>query len=208
MVPIIEISCIPYWNHIICLFTIFSLPPCILFLVVMTTICQWSKICLTEIWLKFHQISIFFQHFYHLLMSMRRPQGRGLELARKHIASCISELDCILKSSAFLRASVQGMCEKNVEDTTASGCPAIGFDATLNCRLSAPTPPRSIKILSWKKVSVKRININLTISCIIVMHNVSFTPGNWIFFETSSRSRRCMLLLIGTVIGGCFALCD
>ncbi|KAK4265252.1 hypothetical protein QN277_026329 [Acacia crassicarpa] len=93
----------------------------------------------------------FRKHLYHLLMSIRRPQGRGLELARKHIASCISEFDCILKSSEFLRASAQGMCEQNIEDTTASGCQAIGFDASLNCRSSAPTPPRSIKILSWKK---------------------------------------------------------
>lgn len=87
-------------------------------------------------------------------MSIRRPQGRGLELARKHIASCISELDCILKSSEFLRASAQGMSEQIIEGTTASGCQAIGFDASLNCRLSAPTPPRSIKILCWEKVSV------------------------------------------------------
>ncbi|KAF7838800.1 N-alpha-acetyltransferase 35, NatC auxiliary subunit [Senna tora] len=93
----------------------------------------------------------FRKHFYHLLMSMKRPQGRGLELARKHIASCILELDGCLKSSEFLRASAHGMCEKNIQDTTASGCQAIGFDASLNCRLSAPTPPRSIKILSWVK---------------------------------------------------------
>lgn len=87
-------------------------------------------------------------------MSLRRPQGRGLELARKHIASCISELEYILSSSEFLRSSASGTCDDSLEDkTTASGCQPIGFDASLNCRLSAPTPPRAIKILSWKEVS-------------------------------------------------------
>ncbi|KAF3967354.1 hypothetical protein CMV_008646 [Castanea mollissima] len=94
----------------------------------------------------------FRKHFYHVLTSMRRPQGRGLELARKHIATCISELDCIYRSSDFLRSSACGTTEDGIEDrTTASGCQPIGFDASLNCRLSAPTPPRAIKILSWKK---------------------------------------------------------
>lgn len=65
----------------------------------------------------------------------------------------------MLKSSEFLRDSAQGMCEENIEDTTASGCRAIGFDATLNCRSSAPTPPRSIKLLSWKKVSAEIVTI-------------------------------------------------
>ncbi|XP_050272020.1 uncharacterized protein LOC126715464 [Quercus robur] len=94
----------------------------------------------------------FRKHFYHVLTSMRRPQGRGLELARKHIATCISELDCIYRSSDFLRSSACGTSEDGIENrTTASGCQPIGFDASLNCRLSAPTPPRAIKILSWKK---------------------------------------------------------
>lgn len=94
----------------------------------------------------------FRKHFYHVLTCMRRPQGRGLELARKHIASCISELECMLNSSEFLRSRTVGTHEGSIEDkTTASGCQPIGFDASLNCRLSAPTPPRAIKILSWKK---------------------------------------------------------
>lgn len=85
---------------------------------------------------------------------MRRPQGRGLDLARKHIACCLVELDCILKSADFVSSNGGfGTYEDEVEDrTTASGCQPIGFDSTLNCRLSAPTPPRSIKLLSWKKV--------------------------------------------------------
>lgn len=86
---------------------------------------------------------------------MRRPQGRGLELARKHISSCILELECILKSSEFLRSSACGSCEDIIDDsTTGSGCQPVGFDASLNSRLSAPTPPRAIKILSWKKVRI------------------------------------------------------
>ncbi|XP_027920615.1 N-alpha-acetyltransferase 35, NatC auxiliary subunit isoform X3 [Vigna unguiculata] len=93
----------------------------------------------------------FRKHFYHLLMSMKRPQGRGLELARKHIATCISEIDYIKKSSDFLRGNAHGMSKQNLENTTASGCQPIGFDANLNSRLSAPTPPRSIKILCWEK---------------------------------------------------------
>ncbi|KAM6580074.1 hypothetical protein CsatA_003848 [Cannabis sativa] len=92
------------------------------------------------------------KHFYHVLTCMRRPQGRGLELARKHIASCISELQSILSSSEFLRFSASGASDDGLEDkTTASGCQPIGFDASLNCRLAAPTPPRAIKILSWKE---------------------------------------------------------
>ncbi|KAA8522977.1 hypothetical protein F0562_009400 [Nyssa sinensis] len=95
----------------------------------------------------------FRKHFYHVLTCMRRPQGKGLELARKHIASCLSELDCILKSSEFVRGNPAcGNCGDGIEDrTTASGCQPIGFDASLNSRLSAPTPPRSIRILGWKK---------------------------------------------------------
>ncbi|KAJ4709062.1 N-alpha-acetyltransferase 35 NatC auxiliary subunit [Melia azedarach] len=94
----------------------------------------------------------FRKHFFQALSCMRRPQGRGFELARKHIASCVSELGFILKSAEFLRSGACGTCEDGIEDsTTASGCSPIGFDASLNSRLSAPTPPRAIKILSWKK---------------------------------------------------------
>lgn len=96
----------------------------------------------------------FRKHFYHVLMCMRKSHGRGLELARKHIASCLSELGNILESSKFLMS----VCESNrdtMEDvTTASGCKPIGFDASLNGRLSAPTPPRAIRILSWKEAIV------------------------------------------------------
>ncbi|CAK9136483.1 unnamed protein product [Ilex paraguariensis] len=95
----------------------------------------------------------FRKHFYHVLTCMRRPQGRGLELARKHIASCLLELDSILKSAEFLGSN--NACETSLDGiegrTTASGRQPIGFDSTLNNRLAAPTPPRAIKILSWKK---------------------------------------------------------
>ncbi|CAI0629396.1 unnamed protein product [Linum tenue] len=94
----------------------------------------------------------FRKHFFHVLACMRRPQGKGLELARKHIASSISELECIRKSADFLISTASGGCSIGIEDrTTASGRKPIGFDASLNSRVSAPAPPRSIKMLSWNK---------------------------------------------------------
>lgn len=115
----------------------------------------WKTNLLTAKTKKTYHHFVFFQHFYHVLTCLRRPQGRGLELARKHIACCISELESALASSEFLRSITFGACEDGIDDkTTASGCQPIGFDASLNCRLSAPTPPRAIKILSWKKVRV------------------------------------------------------
>ncbi|OAY47022.1 N-alpha-acetyltransferase 35, NatC auxiliary subunit isoform X2 [Manihot esculenta] len=94
----------------------------------------------------------FRKHFFHVLTCMKRPQGRGMELARKHIATCISELESIYKSAEFLLSNASGTCEDGMEDrTTASGCQPVGFDTSLNCRISAPTPPRSIKLLSWIK---------------------------------------------------------
>ncbi|KAG8367445.1 hypothetical protein BUALT_Bualt16G0072900 [Buddleja alternifolia] len=95
----------------------------------------------------------FRKHFYHVLTCLRRPQGKGLELAKKHIVACLSELDSMLKSEEFLRHNCA--CEisrDGIEDkTTASGCQPVGFDSTLNSRSAAPTPPRSIKLLGWKK---------------------------------------------------------
>lgn len=89
---------------------------------------------------------------------MKRPQGRGFELAKKHIASCLQEIDSMLKMEGFLSLNnAYEMPEDAIEDkTTASGCAPIGFDSTLNSRLSAPAPPRAIKILSWKKVNVNK----------------------------------------------------
>ncbi|KDP30242.1 hypothetical protein JCGZ_17024 [Jatropha curcas] len=94
----------------------------------------------------------FRKHFFHVLTCMRRPQGRGMELAKKHIAACLSELQSIYNSAVFLQSDVHGTCENGIEDrSTASGRQPIGFDASLNSRISAPTPPRSIKLLSWRK---------------------------------------------------------
>ncbi|KAJ0984762.1 hypothetical protein J5N97_003118 [Dioscorea zingiberensis] len=94
----------------------------------------------------------FRKHFYHVLTCMRKSQGRGLELARKHIALCLSELSSIIKSQEFLRSNVCRSYQDDVEEsTTSSGCKPVGFDASLNSRFSAPTPPRAIRILSWKK---------------------------------------------------------
>ncbi|KAF3774672.1 N-alpha-acetyltransferase 35 NatC auxiliary subunit [Nymphaea thermarum] len=94
----------------------------------------------------------FRKHLHHVLTCLRKPQGRGLELARKHIASCLLELAAMRESSGFLVCNTYVTSQVNVEDrTTASGCPPVGFEANLNARLSAPTPPRAIKILSWTK---------------------------------------------------------
>ncbi|RRT68313.1 hypothetical protein B296_00033730 [Ensete ventricosum] len=83
---------------------------------------------------------------------MRKPQGKGLELARKHVALCLSELSYMSKSLEFLRSLPYGSCQDDIESsTTASGCKPIGFDASLNSTLSAPGPPRATHILSWKK---------------------------------------------------------
>ncbi|XP_073107269.1 uncharacterized protein [Elaeis guineensis] len=91
----------------------------------------------------------FRKHFYHVLMCLRKPQGRGLELARKHVASCLSELASMYKSLEFLRSVSYGSAQE--DSTTASGCRPVGFDVSLNSKLSAPTPPRAIRLLSWKK---------------------------------------------------------
>lgn len=90
---------------------------------------------------------------------MKRPQGRGLELAKKHIACCFQELDSTSESVEFLRSTVaQGTLEDGTEnETTASGCQPIGFDSTLNSRLSAPTPPRAIQTIRWKKVRLEKV---------------------------------------------------
>lgn len=95
------------------------------------------------------------QAFYHTLMYMDRPQGRGLEMARKHIAAALLELQAIRSSAAFLSSGqASNLTEESKErGSTASGRPAIGFDESVNRRLLAPTPPRSIKILSWENVS-------------------------------------------------------
>ncbi|XP_042456501.1 N-alpha-acetyltransferase 35, NatC auxiliary subunit-like isoform X1 [Zingiber officinale] len=94
----------------------------------------------------------FRKHYYLVLTSMKKPQGKGLELARKHVASCLSELTHITKSQEFLRALSYGFHQDDIQSsTTASGCRPIGFDASLNNRFSAPTPPRATHILSWKE---------------------------------------------------------
>ncbi|KAL1086271.1 hypothetical protein V6Z11_D08G105100 [Gossypium hirsutum] len=115
----------------------------------------WSHYSPTPIWKKDSAklyCAAYVFHFFHVLSCMKRPQGRGLESARKHIASCLTELESILKSADFLRSCFDESCEGDIDDkTTASGFEPIGFDAMLNSRLSAPTPPRAIKILSWKK---------------------------------------------------------
>ncbi|KAL2929765.1 N-alpha-acetyltransferase 35 NatC auxiliary subunit [Bienertia sinuspersici] len=92
----------------------------------------------------------FRKHYYHLLLCMKRPQGRGFELARKHISSCLLEVEHMRKSTEFL-TSVGSLSYKDAVpmETTASGRHPVGFDANLNTRASAPAPPRAIKTLNW-----------------------------------------------------------
>ena len=99
---------------------------------------------------------------------MRRPQGRGLELARKHIAYCIAELESVLSSVEFLSLeTVENGKNEMEESTTGSGRHPIGFDPNLNKRLSAPTPPRAIKLLSWKKVGTSIFSVCI-IYCVCI----------------------------------------
>ncbi|KAG0578924.1 hypothetical protein M758_4G058200 [Ceratodon purpureus] len=88
---------------------------------------------------------------YHSLTYMDKPQGRGLEMARKHIAIALSELQNIRSSSAFLSfgQAPDPSTESKERGSTASGRVAIGFDESVNRRLLAPTPPRSINIFTW-----------------------------------------------------------
>lgn len=86
-------------------------------------------------------------------MCMKKPQGKGFELARKHISSCLLEVEQMRKSADFLR-SIGCLTSKDsvpVETTASGRCP-VGFDTNLNIRTSAPAPPRAIKTLSWDMV--------------------------------------------------------
>ncbi|GJQ94554.1 N-alpha-acetyltransferase 35, NatC auxiliary subunit [Tanacetum coccineum] len=72
---------------------------------------------------KKREIKVGVQHFYYVLSYLRRPQGRDLDLARKHIASYLVELQSILKTEEFLNSNKRfRTCEAVAEDsTTASG---------------------------------------------------------------------------------------
>lgn len=76
-------------------------------------------------------------------------------MARKHIAAALSELQNIRSSSAFLSFGQTPDSSTEIEErgSTASGRVAVGFDESVNRRLLAPTPPRSIKIFGWEDVS-------------------------------------------------------
>ena len=82
---------------------------------------------------------------------MNKPQGRGLEMAHKHISVALSEIKNIEKSSEFL-SHCAGDSFHGSQKTTASGREAVGFDARVNRRISAPAPPRAISIISWEEV--------------------------------------------------------
>jgi hypothetical protein len=96
----------------------------------------------------------FRKHFYHVVTCLRKPHGRGLELAQKHVASCLTELSLMLNSRDFLRSQSNNTQQQGDEIcTTASGVRPVGFDASLNSRLLSPAPPRAVKLLSWSDVS-------------------------------------------------------
>ncbi|KAG6549103.1 hypothetical protein Mapa_009329 [Marchantia paleacea] len=92
----------------------------------------------------------FRKSLYHAFVYMEKPLGRGSEMAQKHITRALTELAAVRASSGFL--SARRPSKDPVESTcTASGQPAVGFDESVNRRLLAPTPPRSIDILSWNE---------------------------------------------------------
>ncbi|KAG8072796.1 hypothetical protein GUJ93_ZPchr0006g46170 [Zizania palustris] len=92
----------------------------------------------------------FRKHFYHVVTCLRKPHGKGLELARKHVASCLTYLNSMLKSRDFLKSQSNNTLQQGDEiGTTASGVHPVGFDASLSSRLLSPAPPRAVKILSW-----------------------------------------------------------
>ena len=72
-------------------------------------------------------------------------------MAHKHISVALSEIKNIEKSSEFL-SHCAGDSFLGSQKTTASGREAVGFDARVNRRISAPTPPRAISIISWEEV--------------------------------------------------------
>lgn len=119
---------------------------------------------------------------------MKRPQGRGLELAKKHIACCFEELESMIKSAEFLKSiSAPGTSEDGMKnETTATGCQPVGFDSTLNSRLSAPTPPRAIETISWKKVSHEKAHKHLAL--IQVVQQIMFV----IFYQAAEYFQKLL----------------
>jgi hypothetical protein len=105
---------------------------------------------------------------------MRKPHGRGLELARKHVASCLNELSLMLKSREFLKSQSNITLQDDENCTTASGCRPVGFDVSLNSRLLSPTPPRAVKLLSWSNVSMDHALIYALILALIVLSLVFY----------------------------------
>ncbi|KAH7427804.1 hypothetical protein KP509_10G060700 [Ceratopteris richardii] len=89
--------------------------------------------------------------FYHIVTNMTKPQGRGLDMAQKYIAVALSEMKNIQKSADFLSHCADGIAQN--EKTTASGREPIGFDPKVNRSVSAPTPPRSINLLTWEETT-------------------------------------------------------
>ncbi|KAL6581955.1 hypothetical protein OROMI_005969 [Orobanche minor] len=83
---------------------------------------------------------LFRKLFYLLLKAMRTPKGKGNDLAKAYIASCISALSAIRESEEFMYSTrPMEVLEPLEEQTTASGCKPIGVRSC------------AVKIVSWKK---------------------------------------------------------
>jgi hypothetical protein len=83
---------------------------------------------------------------YHTLVYMDKPLGRRLEMAQKPIVRALAEVSAIRASSKFLFSNRERTEPIDIA-STASGQPAIGFDESVNGRILAPTPPRSMSLL-------------------------------------------------------------
>ncbi|EFJ22569.1 hypothetical protein SELMODRAFT_416426 [Selaginella moellendorffii] len=89
--------------------------------------------------------------FSQIHVHMNKPQGKGLETARKHIATALTELSLIRESRAFLSSQHASQDPNNLSSTTASGRGVVGFFENINRSLLPPTPPRSMKLLPWSE---------------------------------------------------------
>ncbi|KAJ4792597.1 hypothetical protein LUZ62_043843 [Rhynchospora pubera] len=116
----------------------------------------------------------FRKYFDLTLRHIRNWQGKGQSMAHKYIITCLAELDNMRKNENFLKSQPHISCKDSPEtSTTASGCKAIGFDATLNAKSLSPAPPRAAKIISWHdaRVYFEKLLHDLDILC-----SFSFDP--------------------------------
>lgn len=143
------------------------------------------------------------QYFYNMLSCMRRPKGEGLDLAKKHIASSLIELDSMLGSEEFLRSSSSYRVSKDrVESiTTASGCQPVGSSsavnsarvatAAINSRFAALTRPHAVKLLHWREVRVLALLMEVFYSSICRTSSPFFVLSSPPCTPTTTTSTSC-----------------